>query len=371
MTTILLSGYYGFNNIGDEAVLGGLLAGLQAELPNVEPVVLSADPAATQRLHGVRAIPRMHLAAIQKELAQASLLISGGGSLLQDVTSLRSPFYYLGILWLAQRAGVPTMALAQGIGPLRHWLARRCANTLLNRTRAITVRDPVSAALLEELEVTVPPIEVTADPSFLLEPEASERLDSWWSGYIPVNRPLIGIALRQWGGNKSIERYHAISDALVALAQQTGALLLFLPMQYDRDLSVAEEMAGWTPAESRVLDLPLTPREMLEAVGRCDVMLAMRLHALIFAVQRGTPAFGFAYDPKVLDFSLEAGLPTPPAWSDLSAESLIPTLQSFWNTRDAVRLHIQAGSSRLIALAHRNITRVREVLEDTGSLSSK
>ena len=362
MTTILLSGYYGYNNIGDEAVLGGILAGLRAELPAVEPVVLSGNPAATEQLHGVRAIPRMSLSAIQQALGQSALLISGGGSLLQDVTSRRSPFYYLGILWLAQRAGVPTMVLAQGIGPLRGWLARRWAGTTLNRARAITVRDPVSATVLEDLHVTVPPVEVTADPSFLLAPEASERLDAWWSGYVPAGRPVIGVALRHWQGRQATERYHAISDALVALAQETGALLLFLPMQYDRDLAVAEEMAGWTPAESRVLDMALTPREMLEAVGRCDAILAMRLHALIFAVQRGTPAFGFAYDPKVLDFSLAAGLPVPPAWHTLTADSLISALQQFWQTRDTLRAHLHTTSARLTALAQRNITVVKELL---------
>jgi len=361
MKYILLSGYYGYNNIGDEAVLGGIIAGLRAELPEVEPVVLSADPSFTIELHGVSAIPRMSLRLILERLRDASLFISGGGSLLQDVTSPRSPFYYLGLLWLAQRAGVPTMALGQGVGPLRHFPARRWTRRVLNRTKAITVRDEASAGLLESLGVTTP-VEVTADPSFLLEPDPSERLEEWWAANISAGRPVIGVAPRQWSSPNAHDRYHAISDALAEMAERTGALLLFIPMQAGQDLRVCEEMAGWTPAESRVPTLPLTPREMLALVGGCDFILAMRLHTLIFAVQRAVPAFGLAYDPKVLDFCISANLPTPMPWEEITTGALIDTLQTEWTAREALKNVLKESAVRLTAKARRNITRVGELL---------
>lgn len=362
MKTMLLSGYYGFQNTGDEAVLGGILTGLRDALPEVAPVVLSADPAQTERQYGVTALPRMHLSAIRAQLARTDLFLSGGGSLLQDVTSPQSPFYYLGLLWLAQRAAVPTMVLAQGLGPLRRLPARLLARKVLNRTRAITVRDEASALFLEELGVTQPPVEVTADPSFLLQAQHSERLTAWWEQYIPANRPVIGVALRRWRSPGAPERYHAISEALVALAQHTGALVLFLPMQPEQDEHVAEEMAGWTPAESRVLTIALTPPEMLAAIGRCDFILAMRLHALIFAVKQATPAFGLAYDPKVRDFSLAAGLPLPIDWAQITTPDLTETLQQQWDARQALRERLVASARELTTRAWRNITRVQDVL---------
>lgn len=366
MPTVLLSGYYGYNNLGDEAVLGGILAGLRAAAPAVRPVVLSGDVAGTERLHGVEAIPRMKLGAIRAALRETDLFLSGGGSLLQDVTSFHSPLYYLGLLWLAQRAGVPTMVLAQGLGPLRHPLNRMLARTLLSRTRAITVRDDVSEAFLVTLGVTGPPIEVTADPSFLLEPDASDRLAAWWEGHVPAGRPVIGVALRRWTAANPHERYHAISDALAALAARTGALLLFIPMQFAEDMHVALEVSAWTPAENRVLDLELTPREMLALVARCDLVTAMRLHALIFAAQQGVPAFGLAYDPKVRDFARAAGLPNPAAWEEIETDSLTAALQQTWDDRAALRETIIARADALRALALRNITRVAEVLGETG-----
>jgi polysaccharide pyruvyl transferase CsaB len=362
MKRLLISGYYGFNNIGDEAVLGGMLAGLRAALPDVEPVVLSANPTLTTQQHAVAAIPRMSRTALRAELCHAALLISGGGSLLQDVTSFRSPLYYLWVLWEAQRMGIPTMMCAQGVGPLRHPLTRFLTRNVLNGMRAITVRDGGSASYLHALGVQRPPIEVTADLSFLQPPHASPRLADWWTANIPANRPLLGVALRPWPAGPTPERYTAIADALAAVAAQTGALLLFLPMQYGTDRALADEMSGWTPAENRVLPLELTPREMLAAVGRCDLLLAMRLHALIFAVHQGVPAAGIAYDPKVRDFCLAAQLPAPLAWDDLRTDTLATTLQTQWTTRAALHATLTTSASQLTTLARRNITRVQELL---------
>lgn len=367
MNTILLSGYYGFNNSGDEAVLGGILSGLREALPDCEPVVLSGDPESTRAQHQVKAISRMNLGAVVSALKQAKLLISGGGSLLQDVTSRRSPLYYLGVLWLAHRAGVPTIVLAQGMGPLDHPLNRLLARKQLEQTQVITVRDPVSAEFLAKLGVTKPPIAVTADPSFLLQPDDSVRLEAWWSLHIPAGRPVLGVALRRWATGNPAERYTAIADAVAAFAQESGAFVLFLPMQYPQDLHVAEELAGWTPAESRVLNLSLTPREMIAAVGRCDFILAMRLHALIFAVQQTTPALGLAYDPKVLDFSLLADLPTPARWEEITAETLAASLRHQWEQRDALREILAESSSRLVNMARHNIELVKElIVKDEG-----
>jgi len=366
MSTILLSGYYGYQNIGDEAVLGGMLAGLREELPEFTPVVLSGNPEDTRLMHDVAAIPRMNPGAILAALKDSALLISGGGSLLQDVTSRHSPLYYLGVLWLAQRAGIPTMMLAQGVGPLSHPLNRRLARCILNKTRAITVRDATSAALLTELGVNKPPIEVTADMSFLLQADHSARLDAWWAEHVPADRPVLAVALRRWTQGTSSERYTAITDALEAFAAENHAFILFLPMQYEHDLPVAEEMAGWTHAESRVLNLPVTPREMMSVVGRCSFILAMRLHALIFAVQHATPALGLAYDPKVLDFSRLADLPTPLPWGEITADALLSALRRQWEQRDTVHANMAKTRERLITLAQRNIGCIKELLVAEG-----
>lgn len=362
MKRIVISGYYGFDNIGDEAVLGGLLAGLRHSLPHITPVVLSANPERTTELHGVAAISRMNAGVLREELRQCALLLSGGGSLLQDVTSFRSPLYYLWVLWEAQRAKVPTMMVGQGVGPLRNPIIRLLTRLVLNRLRSVTVRDAVSAALLQTIGVCKPPIEVTADLSFLLAPNLSSRVTDWWSTHIPTDRPVIGVALRRWNTTNAETQYTALVDGLAEFADKSGALLLFLPMQYPTDLHIAEEMSSWTPAENVVLDMALSPGEMLALIARCNFILAMRLHALIFAVHQAVPALGISYDPKVTDFSRAAKIPLPLVWGELVADKLAEQLNQHWTARDSLKsLQIQSAVN-LTTLAQWNITRIAEII---------
>ena len=122
----VLCGYYGMGNGGDEALLASLLQMLPA---SVEPIVLSGDPAQTQSRYQVEAVPRKSILAVFSALRRADAFIWGGGSLMQDASSVLNPVYYGGLMLLAQMMGLKTVAWAQGIGPLdrsfSRWLTRR------------------------------------------------------------------------------------------------------------------------------------------------------------------------------------------------------------------------------------------------------
>ena len=115
---ILISGFYGFNNSGDDAVLLGIIASLQKEIPGFSMSVLSNNAKATKRQFNVKAISRNNIFKILIEMKKAKVFISGGGSLIQDVTSTRSLLYYLGLIWLAKKCGLKVMLYANGIGPV-------------------------------------------------------------------------------------------------------------------------------------------------------------------------------------------------------------------------------------------------------------
>ncbi len=170
MSEIVISGYYGFGNAGDEAMLAAMIEVLTELEPNIGITVLSGNPEDTRRRHGVAAVYRLNYPEIIKVLAKSHLLISGGGSLLQDVTSERSLYYYLSIMMLAKKLGTPVMLYAQGIGPVRGSLARGAMRYIGNMVDLITVRDEGSRDELKRLKVTRPPIHVTADPVLALHP---------------------------------------------------------------------------------------------------------------------------------------------------------------------------------------------------------
>ena len=164
MYNILISGYYGFDNIGDESILRTLVTSLRERIPDCSLTVLSHDPAATREKYGVEAVERMPPLAIARAVRRCDMLISGGGSLLQDVTSSKSLHYYLAIIRFAQLLGKKVFIYSQGIGPIEKDADRRATARALRRADGIVVRDERSAALLAEIGVPAERVVITADP---------------------------------------------------------------------------------------------------------------------------------------------------------------------------------------------------------------
>lgn len=341
MARVVVSGYYGFGNAGDEAVLAGLIQEFRRLDPAGEITVLSADSAATARIHGAAAVERTNLRAVDGALARADLLVSGGGSLLQDVTSLRSLLYYLGVMALARRRGVPVFFYAQGVGPLRRplsrWLVRRAAEA----AAGITVRDQTSAALLRELGVREPPVAVTADPAFALQPEGRGQAGPADHG----KRPVLGFAFRPWPGE---ERWvPAVAEAAGELSRRYGAGIRWLVCQPERDRRVALALQAACPVPSVIGEDPETPQEMLAELAACDLVVGARLHALILGVVAGRPVVGVSYDPKVEALLHELGLSPAGRLPGLSAAELVAGAGEAWERREELMVELQPRLAEL------------------------
>ena len=303
---ILISGYYGFGNVGDEAILAALVAHLHERHPEAQVCVLSSQPEATARALGVEAAQRWSWPVIWRELRRADLLIQGGGGLLQDTTSAVSPLYYLGLLRLSRLAGTPYAIFAQGLGPLQRPILRRLARANLSRAASITLRDEASAAFLrDELRVTYDPL-VAPDPALCLPPASLEAAeDALCAAGLGSDAPRIGIVLREWPGVARVE--HAVSEFIARAAEEWGARCLLIPFQREADLAQCVRLSSGPRAS--VWDRPASPVELVALMARLDMVIAMRLHALIFAVAQAVPMVGISYDPKVAAFCEQAGQP--------------------------------------------------------------
>ncbi len=333
---IAISGYYGFGNAGDEAVLSATLGELRSRLPGAEPVVLSADPAATSEQHEVEAAPRWPLGPLMRTIRSADLLISGGGSLLQNETSWASLAYYLLVLDRARSAGVPYVIHAQGLGPLNGRLARRMTARLLRRAEAVTLRDEASVALAREIGVPAETLTLTADPAFLLEPVADAEVDAILREVgVEGSEPLIGMVVREWRG--AHEALGPLAKIARTGAEQWGARAVIIPFQPSEDHEVCHELAALVPGGA-LIERELHPRALMGLIGRLDVLIAMRLHALIFAAATAVPAVGLSYDPKVEALCEAAGQ----CWSPITEPQDVPALAAeAWEQRD-----VTAGSRR-------------------------
>ncbi len=266
---LLVSGYFGFGNAGDEAILAGLAAGCWRLLPGAELVVLSGDPPATEAEHGVNAAPR-GLRSLRSQLRRADLFISGGGGLLQDTTSWRSPLYYLAAIRLARRAGVPVACVGHGIGPLRRGWIRSLVRRELSRVDVLAVRDRASAETLREIAIARH-VEVTADLAFALSaPSEEEVARAWEKARVPRDGgPAAALCLRRPPGDEGNGLAGRLAEALAGMCREHGLRALLVPMHRPADLSLAEQVAEGMSGAAQVISAPLAAREILALWPPC------------------------------------------------------------------------------------------------------
>lgn len=299
MSKILLSGYYGFANAGDEAMLTAIVTGLRLKVPDLEITVLSGNPAMTAAKHNVKSLHRFDALGFLKALWHTDLLISGGGSLLQDVTSSRSLFYYLSVILMGKILGKKVMLFAQGIGPIKSSVARVLTKWICNKANLMTVRDDGSFEELKNMGVNKGKIIVTADAVFSL-PEADKKRGETILQRRGINKKiLIGIALRHWQGEKRYVKEFAL--AAKYLRDNYDAQIVFMPLQFPTDTKVAERVINAMPSSENVfvLEQGFTTEEYLAIVSNLSLVVGMRLHALVFAALEDIPFMAISYDPKI------------------------------------------------------------------------
>lgn len=291
---VVLSGYYGFDNTGDEAVLLSIIQALYKECgkDRIEIMVLSNQPEKTSRTYGVKAINRWDIPLIFKTIKNSDLLISGGGSLLQDETGNKTIPYYLLIMKIAQLCKKEIVFYGQGYGPVSKWHNKFMVKRVLNKVEHIFVRDIDSKASLKEIGVKQPII-VTVDPVIAME--TSKELSGNIKDILNSKKDKVrlGIYLRSWKDDQLL--VDKIKD-LCQLLDKEDIEIFFIPMHYPEDVEFLQEIPQGNYHKIRD---KLEVEEVLALTGQMDLVIGMRLHALIMAVAQGVPVVALSYDPKV------------------------------------------------------------------------
>ncbi|MBV9232757.1 MAG: polysaccharide pyruvyl transferase CsaB [Candidatus Eremiobacteraeota bacterium] len=359
---MLLSGYYGFGNFGDEALLAVTVQQLRLRFPSAKLDVLSATPNATARAFGVEATPRWEWRAIRAAIGRADVVLSGGGGLLQNATSLRSLLYYASVVRQAVRRGRKTMVFAQSVGPLDFWgrlIVQQCCKGL---DRA-TVRDEASQRLLRRL-LPRTPVERTADPVFLYD-SSVDAADLAAQGLGPESGPYAIVSVRKTTGLRDASR--VLARAVDRLAQRHGVRAAFLPLGGASDAAISTDVIRACTSAPVLLPEASTQRSAA-ILGGARVAIGMRLHALIVAARYGVPFLAMAYDPKVSALCEDLQYPLAPLWiapaqrrSDAEADELVDRLVL---ERDALSTQLARRVQSLQAAATRNFDVLAELLDE-------
>ena len=363
MSKIVISGYYGFNNAGDEALLTAILASLRAIEPKADITVISGNPGNTIVKHQVKSLYRFAAVRLLRAIGEADLVISGGGSLLQDVTSKRSLIYYLSIIAAAKWKGRKVMLFAQGIGPIRNRLMRLLTRLVVNKADAITVRDRDSVEELARMGVPAVKVEVTADPVLMLNPESKVMGKAILAeaGLDPY-KPIIGVSVREWPENQRCLKQ--LATALGKLSEKYNAQIAILPLQVSMDLKDSQLLQSYLPkTRNRValLQGDYSTEEFLSIIGSFRLLIGMRLHALIFAAVMRVPLMAISYDPKVDSFLKVIGTEAVGTVETLDARNVEKAAEDLWGRKSqlqeehlvSMRELAQSTVSKAFALLHK------------------
>lgn len=360
MNKILISGYYGFANAGDEAMLTAIVDSLRSQEPALEITVISGNPKVTSQLHNVKAIPRFDVLQVMKAMAKTDILLSGGGSILQDVTSTKSLFYYLSILSLGKLMGKKVVLFAQGVGPINSPFARKLTGYICRKADLITVRDDGSSEELKTMGLDPKKIIITADAVFSLPTGNKPLGQSILQKYNLGQKPLIGFALRHWQGE---DRFcPEFAQAAVLLAQKFNAQIVFLPLQFPADEELSNKvkaLMGDKQDAAFVLPQSFSAEEYLAIISNMQLLVGMRLHALVFAALNSVPFLGVSYDPKVDRFVKAMDGKVTGYVAHITALELTQKAEELWQQKDPTLAGKIAG---LRLEAKRNIQRVIKLL---------
>lgn len=331
MKRAFIFGYYGFKNLGDEAILSSIVKMIKEKNPSTQIYALSYNVKYTEKVHKIKGVSRNSIKDIISTIKNSDIVISGGGSLLQDVTSSRSLLYYLAIIQVAKLFKKTVLFFCNGFGPIRKRYNKYLAKKIINRVDKIVLRDQESKKLMEEIGVTKE-IDVTVDSTFYLESVDETRVKKILEKEdIPTDKPLIGISVRPWYVKEDfIDTMASFGDYI----SDKGLNVLFIPMQASKDEKVSKEIMDKMKNKSYILTKEYTSEEVLGVIGALDILIGMRLHALIFASIKGIPMIGLEYDPKVKAFLGMVNQRSGGKVEELDNFNLCIEFDNLWNKRD-------------------------------------
>jgi polysaccharide pyruvyl transferase CsaB len=359
---VLLSGYYGFGNLGDEALLEVIVQRLRAAFRQPAIDVLSAAPLRTAAEHGVEATARWDWRAVRAAIARADVVLSGGGGLLQNATSFRSLLYYAGVLREGVRLRRKTMIFAQSIGPLDR-LGRLTVRRLCRGVQRATVRDERSRRLLSEI-LPQTRVERTADPVFLYD-TAVDDVDLSAEGLGRESGSYAIVSVRKAPGVRDGTRL--LAHVVDRLATRHRIRCAFLPLGGAADAAVATDVIR-ACASAPVL-LPEAPlRKTAAIIAHAQVVIGMRLHAIVLAARYAVPFLAVPYDPKITALCEDLAYPLAPLQlgnAPTSSEEADALVDALVDKREALAMLLQQRLPAVRAAAARNFGVLGELLGDT------
>ncbi len=336
---ILLSGYFGFGNTGDEMIHAVLKERLLREGFKISSLVKT--PVNNEEIY------RTHLKEIYSAIKSSDVVISGGGGLIQDKTSSKSFLYYLSILWLAKKLGKKSIVLAQGIGPVEKTLNKRLLKHVMNIIDLVIVRDNHSKEVLLECGVTRE-ISVTADLAFLYPSEE----------YAKPKEEYVLISFGKHKTNPSIELHAKIIEYI---KNKINLPVLLLPLFPSIDTDIMKKISELTEVK---LAITSSMDKTISAFNNSVFVIGTRYHSLVISTMKQIPSLGLSYDPKVVSLAGEIAIPVLPYNDSLKLNEFAIAFEKAFSEREITKNRLKNEFIKLKERAEENFKLLYDAILD-------
>lgn len=371
---ILIVGNFGNGNNGDETVLMAMVRELCQLNPAAEITVVSGDPAATCKIHGVRAIRRALSFSMIWAIARSDTVIIGGGGILID--QFHSSLKYGLVILVAKLLGKPTMVYAIGLDTVTKRLARAAIKLSFNIVDLISLRDEASKTEMLKLGVTGTPIYVTADPAFTLDEPCRETFrETLAQAEIYEKRsPLIGISVWPTDNLNSYQQIpYVFADLADRLVETYDCMVVFLVMstiEFEGDLRASRQIVEMMTHNDRaqVVGVDYHPQALLAVFGQMDLIIGMRYHSLVLPAVAGVPLVGIERSkyPKNTYFLREVQQPSGGIAENLTVEGLMACVTKAWRERVDLTRRVILVRKDLRTRASQNVELFAQLMSQYG-----
>lgn len=321
MKKVAISGYYGFDNIGDDAMVETFSKYFKEK--GIDLIVMSQNTDKTSKQYGVKAVDRFNIFQIVSAIRESDILISGGGTLLQDVTRLISIWYYLVVIAIAILFKKPVYVLFQGIGPINNKFNVWFAKKILSKVKYIALRDKKAYEEMKKLGFDMTNVEVATDLVFDLEVLEREKSKNLIKKYIPdysEQKRYLGVAVRPWNNIYNEEKFGKLLDTI---KKEYHAEIVFFPFHKKQDYLLSKDIQGVMWENSHIIYDDLKPSEVAGLMSLMNANIGVRLHSLVFAAITKVPVIGITYDPKVDGFLQDINMKPVCEYNNLDEEKII------------------------------------------------
>jgi len=309
MVKIAISGYYGFKNFGDEAILSVLIN----HFKNHDITVFSSDTEYTTSTYGVKAVRSFDIKNVIETIKTCDVLISGGGSLLQDATSLKRLVNYSLVIALALLFNKKVIIYSQGIGPITNKFAQIIVKNLLKKCDLVTVRDEKSLFLLNKWGIDA---KLVCDPIYSVKITQNEKTNS------------VGIQLRDF---KTMNENLLQKLALLIITKFSDKKVEIFSLQEALDLAVCRRFENILKSFNSEIETEIITDDIVNRISKLEYFIAMRFHAILCALKCGVKTCAINYDIKVEKLAQDASIPLISMSAEENFERIFESMQKLNN----------------------------------------